>query len=205
MKIKICGIRREEDVCYLNEALPDYAGFIFADTRRKVTPEQALRLRQQLDRRISVFGVFVNEPIPEVCDRVREGCIDAVQLHGDETDSYIRELRGQVSLPIIKAERARETADIVAADRLSCDYLLLDTYRAGPYGGTGEVFCWDIIPERLEHPYFIAGGLNGENIVDAMEKTGCYGVDVSCGAETDGVKDLKKIKNIVKKVREWRK
>ena len=94
MKIKICGIRREEDVWMLNESMPDYAGFVFADTRRKVTAEQALKLRQQLDRKIPVFGVFVNAPLSVVCDRVRDGCIDAVQLHGDETERYIRELCG---------------------------------------------------------------------------------------------------------------
>lgn len=201
MKIKICGIRREEDVMFLNESLPDFAGFIFADTRRKVTKEQALRLRKLLDRRIEVFGVFVNAPVEEVCACVQNGSIDAVQLHGDETEEYIQEIRRHVSVPIIKAVRVRETSDILAADCLSCDYLLLDTYSAVQYGGTGRAFAWDIIPEKLTHPYFLAGGLYEGNIRDAMKCPCCYGLDVSGGVETDGIKDREKINEIIKIVR----
>lgn len=201
MKIKICGIRREEDVRYLNESLPDYAGFVFADTRRNVTPEQAQRLRRQMDRRISVFGVFVNAEHDFICERVREGSIDGVQLHGDETEEDIQSLRGEISVPLIKAVRVRETADILAADRLSCDFLLLDAYSRSQYGGTGKTFSWDMIPERLEHPWFLAGGLDEGNIRQAVECSGCYGVDVSGGVETDGVKDGEKIKRIIEIVR----
>lgn len=201
MKIKICGIRREEDVMFLNESLPDFAGFVFADTRRKVTREQALRLRKLLDRRVEVFGVFVNAPAGEVCGCVQNGSIDAVQLHGDETEEYIQEIRRHVSVPIIKAVRVRETSDILAADQLSCDYLLLDTYSAVQYGGTGQVFAWDVIPEKLIHPYFLAGGLHEGNIREAMKCPCCYGLDVSGGVETGGIKDREKINKIVKIVR----
>ena len=203
MKIKICGIRREEDVWMLNESMPDYAGFVFADTRRKVTAEQALKLRQQLDRKIPVFGVFVNAPLSVVCDRVRDGCIDAVQLHGDETERYIRELRGQVSVPVVKAVRVRRAEDITEADRLSCDFLLLDTFSPDQYGGTGRTFCWDIIPESLSHPLFLAGGLSEQNIQEAMEHVNCFGVDVSGGVETEGVKDPVKIKRMVEMVHQY--
>lgn len=201
MKIKICGIRREEDVLFLNESLPDFAGFIFADTRRKVTKGQALRLRQLLDRRIRVFGVFVNAPVEEVCACVHNGSIDAIQLHGDETEEYIQEIRHRVPAPVIKAVRVREASDILEADRLSCDYLLLDTYSAVQYGGTGKVFSWDIIPEGLTHPYFLAGGLCEENIREAMKCPHCYGLDVSGGVETGGVKDREKINKIIEIVR----
>lgn len=200
-RIKICGIRREEDVRYLNESLPDYAGFIFADTRRKVTPEQAQELRQMMDRRISVFGVFVNAEHAFICERVREGSIDVVQLHGDETEEDIQLLRKEISVPIVKAVRVREAADIEAADRLSCDFLLLDTYSRSQYGGTGKTFAWDIIPKKLEHPFFLAGGLDENNIREAMECVDCYGMDVSGGVETDGVKDREKIKRIIEIVR----
>lgn len=203
MKVKICGIRRREDVGYLNEILPDFAGFIFADTRRRVTPEQAWQLRQQMDRQIQVFGVFVNAPVEEVCGRVRDGSIDAVQLHGDETEEYIQKLRRMVDVPVIKAVRARKTADILTADTLSCDYLLLDTYSATQYGGTGKTFAWDIIPEKLKHPYFLAGGLNESNIREALDRVPCFGVDVSGGVETDGIKDEKKMKTIVNIVRAY--
>lgn len=203
MKVKICGIRRMEDVDYLNETMPDFAGFVFADTRRQVTPEQAWQLRQRLDRRIMAFGVFVNAPADIVCGRVKDGSIDAVQLHGDETEAYIRKLRTVIDVPVIKAVRARQAADILAADRLPCEYLLLDAYSPSQYGGTGRVFAWDIIPEKLSHPYFLAGGLNEGNIQEAMTRVSCFGVDLSGGVETDGIKDRNKIQTIVNIVRAY--
>lgn len=203
MKVKICGIRRMEDVDYLNESLPDFAGFVFADTRRQVTPEQAWRLRQKLDRRIEAFGVFVNAPAEVVRGCVCDGSIDAVQLHGDETEEYIRKLRKMIHVPVIKAVRASNTADILAADALSCEYLLLDTYSPARYGGTGRTFAWDIIPEKLCHPYFLAGGLNEGNIRDAVARVPCFGVDISGGVETDGVKDRQKMKTMINIVRAY--
>ncbi len=201
MKIKICGIRREEDVWFLNESMPDYAGFVYAPSRRNVTPEQALFLRRRLDRRIQVFGVFVNAPAEFICERVKEGSIDAVQLHGDESEQDILELKRQVMVPVIKAVRVREAADIWLADQLPCDFLLLDTFSSAGYGGTGKTFAWQMIPEGLEHPFFLAGGLDEHNIRQALEQAGCYGVDVSGGVETGGVKDGQKIRRLVEIVR----
>ncbi|MCI9418730.1 MAG: phosphoribosylanthranilate isomerase [Eubacterium sp.] len=201
MKIKICGIRREEDVRFLNKSMPDYAGFVYAPSRRNVTPEQALFLRRRLDRRIQVFGVFVNAPAEFICERVKEGSIDAVQLHGDESEQDILELKRQVMVPVIKAVRVREAADIWLADQLPCDFLLLDTFSSAGYGGTGKTFAWQMIPEGLEHPFFLAGGLDEHNIRQALEQAGCYGVDVSGGVETGGVKDGQKIRRLVEIVR----
>lgn len=208
MKIKICGIRRKEDIAYVNEAGPDYIGFVFADTRRKVTPEQAGRLRDSLDSGIKAVGVYVNAPVGQVADCVRAGSIDAVQLHGDETEEYIQRLREELEkvgkvVPVIKAVRVRSREDILAADRLSCDGLLLDTYSAIRYGGTGRTFSWDVIPEKLAHPYFLAGGLDAGNVRAALGSTGCAGVDVSGGVETEGVKDPEKIKEFVRIVRSF--
>lgn len=205
MKIKICGIRRREDAMYLNETLPDYTGFVFADTRRKVTPEQAADLRKLLDRKIQAFGVFVNAPADFVAGLAQDGVIDAIQLHGDETEEYITCLRKMTAVPIIKAVRAKDRDSIRNADRLSCDYLLIDTYSEKQYGGTGETFAWELIPEDLKHPYFLAGGLNAENVGEAIKSVrcrgNCLGVDVSGGVETDGYKDKEKIQEIVELVR----
>lgn len=207
MKIKICGIRRTEDVCFLNEALPDFTGFIFADTRRKVSREKAVGLYRMLDRRIKVFGVFVNAPPEFITGLANEGVIDAIQLHGDETEEDITFLKRETGLPVIKAVRAKDRDCILKADQLSCDYLLLDTYRAGQYGGTGETFSWDIIPEKLAHPYFLAGGLHEGNLACALNHVAghgmCLGVDVSGGVETDGYKDQEKIKKVVELVRSY--
>lgn len=207
MNIKICGIRRTEDVRFLNESLPDFTGFVFADTRRKVSREQATVLYRMLDRRIKVFGVFVNAPAEFIKGLAKEGVIDAIQLHGDETEEDIISLKRETGLPVIKAVRARDSESILQADHLSCDYLLLDTYRAGQYGGTGETFSWDMIPEKLEHPYFLAGGLHAQNLKCAMDHVSgrgiCLGVDVSGGVETNGYKDKEKIKRVVEIVRSY--
>lgn len=208
MKVKICGIRREEDVRYLNETMPDYAGFIFADTKRKVTEDQAALLRKWLDPRIQVFGVFVNEPVEKAAVLAGKGTIDVIQLHGDETEEYIRALRGMTKAPVIKAVRVKSREDIFLADRLPVDHLLLDTYHRVQYGGTGETFSWELIPEELEHSYLLAGGLDAGNIHQALStvknKGCCIGVDVSGGVETDGVKDFYKIKEVIKEVRSYR-
>lgn len=206
MKIKICGIRRREDVEYLNEAVPDFAGFVFADTRRQVSRERAAELKRLLRPDIKVFGVFVNAPIEQAAELVKRRTIDAVQLHGGESEEYICELRAQVNVPVIKAVRAKNCEAILAADELSCDYLLIDTYSEMQYGGTGRSFDWKVIPEGLKHPYFLAGGLNAANIQQAMEtvhcRGKCIGVDVSGGVETEGDKDKEKIYQMVKLVHE---
>ncbi len=208
MKIKICGIRREEDVRYLNETMPDYAGFIFADTKRKVTEDQATLLRRQLDPRIQVFGVFVNAPEEAVAAIAGKGTIDVIQLHGDETEEYIRALRGMTEAPIIKAVRVKNPEDILLTDRLPVDCLLLDTYHRGQYGGTGETFSWELIPEELKHSYLLAGGIEAGNIRQALstvkDKGCCIGIDVSGGVETNGVKDKEKIKKIIEIVHSYR-
>ncbi len=208
MKIKICGIRREEDVRYLNETMPDYAGFIFANSKRKVTEDHAALLRQQMDPRIQVFGVFVNAPEEAVAAIVGKGTIDVIQLHGDETEEYIRALRGMTEAPIIKAVRVKNPEDILLADQLPVDHLLLDAYHRGQYGGTGETFSWKLIPKELEHSYLLAGGLGAGNIRQALstakDKGCCIGIDVSGGVETNGVKDKEKIKKIIEIVRSYR-
>lgn len=207
MKIKICGIRRTEDVQYLNDILPDYTGFVFADTRRKVTKEQAAVLRNMLDRRVRAFGVFVNAPVWFVAELAEERIIDGIQLHGDEDENYIREVRKTTDVPVIKAVRVKDALTVKEADKLSCDYLLLDTYSKDKYGGTGETFSWSMIPAELRHSYFLAGGLNAANIRSAMEavsgRGNCLGLDLSGGVETDGYKDREKIKQVVEIVRTY--
>lgn len=202
-KIKICGLRRSEDIEYVNQCLPDYIGFIFANTRRNVTEEQARHLKKRLSPGISAVGVFVNEKNETIIRLVKQGIIDAIQLHGDETEETICLLKRKTDVPVIKAVRVRETEDILAADRLSCDFLLLDTYRKGVYGGTGEAFSWDKIPNNICHPFFLAGGLTLENLSKALSVP-AYGYDISGGVETAGVKDFEKIKQIMKLFSEWR-
>lgn len=199
-KIKICGLSRECDVDAVNTAKPDYIGFVFADkSKRKVSPETALRLKKKLDKNIKGVGVFVNNDIDFVVSLINWGIIDIVQLHGDEDENYINLLKSKINVPVIKAVRVKNTEDILNGDKLSVDYLLLDTYIKNEYGGSGKVFDWSLIPQ-ISKPYFLAGGLNTENILSA-KKVNAYCLDVSSGVETDGKKDKNKIIEIVKKVR----
>lgn len=199
-KIKICGLRRKEDITYVNECLPDYIGFVFAPSRRQITKEQAMDLKQMLNPKIKAVGVFVNEKPEVILDLVKSGVIDVIQLHGDESENDICKLKKDTKSPIIKAVRVKNSDDIWRADTLSCDYLLFDSYQKGSYGGTGMSFSWEIIPDDLKHPYFLAGGLNESNIEQAL-RIPAFGYDISGGVETEGVKDYKKIKKIMSMIR----
>ncbi|MFA0815006.1 MAG: phosphoribosylanthranilate isomerase [Anaerofustis sp.] len=199
-KIKICGLRRSEDIAAVNEAMPDYIGFVFAESRRRITKETARELKHLLDPNILSVGVFVNATLHEIMDICSDGIIDLIQLHGDESEKYTETLRSECGLPIIKAVRVASRQDILSAEHFPCDYLLLDTYQKDAYGGSGITFDWGLIPS-IEKPYFLAGGLNEENIAAAIKTCRPYCVDVSSGAETDGYKDREKIKRIVQTVR----
>ena len=185
MKIKICGLKRECDIDYVNEALPDYAGFIFAESKRKVSADQAFALKRGLSSSIKAVGVFVNHEISFIQDLLKREVIEIVQLHGNEDEEYI----SAVNAPVIKAVRLGERFDYPV------DYLLFDS----PSAGSGKTFDWDLIP-KTEKPFFLAGGINIGNIAEAM-KFNPYAIDVSSGVETDGFKDREKILEIVNKIK----
>ncbi len=200
-RIKICGLKRECDIDYANEFLPDYIGFIFANTKRYVTPELAKMLKARLDSRIKAVGVFVNEDIDLVCDIANGGTIDLIQLHGDEDENYINTIKQRTDKPIIKAVRVQSSQQVITAEKLPCDYLLLDTYRKEQYGGIGESFNWELIPKTLSKPFFLAGGLNSENILQAENTVKPYCLDISTGVEENGFKSREKIEEIIKLIR----
>lgn len=195
VKIKLCGLTRRCDIDWANELLPDYVGFVFAGSRRRVTDEQAAQLRNILREDIPAVGVFVDEPIDHAAALVRQGVIQLVQLHGAEDEGYIRELRRAVSAPVIQAFSVRSSEDIQAAGRSSADFVLLDHGA----GGTGRTFDWSLAAE-LDRPYFLAGGLHPGNAAAAAELRP-YAVDVSSGIETAGVKDRQKMIEFVRRIR----
>ena len=199
-KIKICGLTRKEDIESVNRWLPDYIGFVFCKSRRQVTAEQAALLKADLDNRIKAAGVFVNEPLNSIIKLCKCRIIDVVQLHGDEDEAYISNLKAQIDCPVIKAVRVQSSEQILQTEKLSCDFLLLDTYQKGQYGGSGETFDYAMIP-ILQKRFFLAGGLDGSNIAEAIRKCNPYGVDISSGLETDGLKDESKIRQIIQTVR----
>lgn len=203
-KIKICGLSRFSDIIAVNEVMPDYIGFVFAKSSRQVTADKARQLKRELDNKIQAVGVFVNSPIEEILSLAgaasgQERILDLIQLHGDEDESYIRKLKQHTDLPVMKAIRVQSAAQVQEARNLPCDYLLLDTCVKGVYGGAGIQFDWDMIP-RLTKPYFLAGGINRDNLLQAASRKP-YCIDVSSGAETDGRKDPAKIEELVKMLR----
>lgn len=198
MKLKFCGIRREEDVRYVNEVKPEYAGFVFAPSKRQVTLEQAKAFRAKIVPEVQVVGVFVNESPEVVIHCLKEKAIDLVQLHGDETNEEILQIKEKTGAKVIKAVRTKDVESIRKADQMDCDYLLLDAYQPGVYGGTGNAFDWTMIPVDLKHPFFLAGGLNASNIRQAIEQVPAYALDISGGIETENCKDLEKMKEIKK-------
>ena len=198
MKIKICGLFRSEDIDFANKTLPDYVGFVFAKSKRQIDRGTAADFRKRLDNSIKVVGVFVNGDIDFIAGLVSDGLIDLVQLHGDEDEEYVRRLRELIpeSVKIIKAFSVSEKSDVEKAERFPCNYILLDNGR----GGTGKAFCWDILKDNMPQRVFLAGGVNTGNIKDAAALTP-YCIDVSSGAETDGIKDFDKIAELVSAVR----
>ncbi len=200
-KIKICGLRRTEDIDFVNEFLPDYIGFVFANTRRKISYDTAKILSNRLDGRIISVGVFVDEPMENVIKLCNDNIINVVQLHGSEDGEYISKIKNHTDKKIIKAVRVQTREQIELADNLPVDYLLLDAYNSIIPGGTGERFNWDIIPQNLKKLFFLAGGLSEKNLKNAIETVSPYGVDLSSSVETDGYKDKLKIKKVIDIVR----
>lgn len=197
-RIKICGLMTTEDARVVNEAKADFAGMVFADTRRKVSRQRAEEIRKTLDEKIPAVGVFVNED-PEVIRELAEhGIINMIQLHGDEPPERIIYLKETTGLPVIKAFRIRDRDDLASIRTFPADYFLFDTYVEGSYGGTGQTFDWTCLQD-VDRPYFLAGGLRMDNIADAM-RTPAYALDISSGVETSGRKDREKILAVTKRV-----
>ena len=198
-RIKICGLTRPEDVRYVNTAKPDWCGFIlnFPSSRRNVTPEQARALRAGLDPDIRPVGVFVDRPAEEVGALLNSGVISVAQLHGREDDAYISVLRTLAPGCVVwRAFQLRSQADLAAADASGADLVLLDNGR-----GTGQTFDWSLAGS-VHRPFLLAGGLTPESIPRAVAALRPYGLDLSSGVETDGVKDPAKIQAAVTAARE---
>ena len=202
MKIKMCGLRRPDDIIYANEYLPDYIGFVFAESRRKVSGEEAKNLGAQLDPFIKKVGVFVNEPVRSLITISKQAGLDIIQLHGDEGEEYIKEVKHETGKELWKAVRVRMVKDIQEAQRLPADKLLLDSFSEESYGGTGKVMDFAVLDQAdIRIPYFIAGGLTVENLPEILKKAEPYGIDISSGIETEGVKDREKMLKVIQCVR----
>lgn len=221
-KIKMCGISKVETIPAVVEAQPDYMGLVFAPSKRQVTVEQAKILVEELHKQygnrysrdevqcsndvvqefIKTVGIFVNETLDNLVTIATEVNLDAVQLHGDEDEAFIQSLKERTNVEVWKAVQIRSAADAETWSDSSADMLLFDAYHKDERGGTGEVFDWSCLDE-FERPFMLAGGIDSTNVARAIRTVRPYGIDISSGIETDGVKDDEKIKaftNIVRTI-----
>ncbi len=200
-RIKICGLRRKEDIQIINALSPDYIGFILSPGfKRTVSFEEFVPLAESIRCGAKKTGVFVNEP---VCNILKFApYLDAIQLHGSEDSYTVLNVKELTNLEVIKAVRAKSKEDINAAQSLCCDKLLIDAYKEGHWGGTGQTADWSVVKSAdIKKPFFIAGGISAQNAESAVNALSPFGVDVSSSVETDGFKDFDKVKEIISIVR----
>ena len=188
-KIKLCGLSRPVDIDYVNQAKPDYCGFIvnFPKSRRNVTPEQVRALTARLSGDIIPVGVFVDESVETVAGLLEDGTIAVAQLHGHEDEAYLAALRKLTAKPIWQAFQIRSAADLERAKSSTANLVLLDSGQ-----GSGVTLDWRILAD-FPRPYVLAGGLTAENIPTAVQQVKPYAVDLSSGVETEGYKDYEKM------------
>ena len=224
-KVKMCGISKVETIPAIVDAKPDYMGLVFAPSKRQVTVEQAKTLVEELYKQnvvgnnseaeqtepvtsldtassetIKTVGVFVNETIENLLKIAEEVKLDVIQLHGDEDESFIQILKEQSNVEVWKAVQVRSAADAEKWIDSSADMLLFDAYHKDERGGTGEVFDWSSLDE-FERPFMLAGGIDSTNVARAIRTVRPYGIDISSGIETEGVKDNEKMKAFTNTVR----
>lgn len=195
-RIKLCGLSCLCDIETANKLKPDYIGFVFApQSRRYITPEQAAEMKRLLDPGICAVGVFTDETPEGAAELLNRGVIDMAQLHGNEDEAYIRKLRKLTDRPMIRAFQIKNGKDAAEAEQSQADYILLDSGA-----GTGTAFNWDLI-KNIKRSYFLAGGLDAENVPYGIKALRPFAVDVSSGIETDGKKDYGKMAAFVAAVR----
>ena len=215
-KVKLCGISKVDTIPAIVEAKPDYMGLVFAPSKRQVTVEQAKTLVEELhkvyvkkygsdteqdkDDTIKTVGVFVNETVDNLVTIAKEVNLDAVQLHGDEDETFIQSLKERTNVEVWKAVQIRSAADVEEWIDSSADMLLFDAYHKDERGGTGEVFDWSSL-DAFERPFMLAGGIDSTNVARAIRTVRPYGIDISSGIETNGVKDDEKITAFTKIVK----
>ena len=215
-KVKMCGISKVETIPAVVEAKPDYMGLVFAPSKRQVTVDQAKTLVEELHRgyaqkygsdtehdkndTIKTVGVFVNETVDNLVTIANEANLDAVQLHGDEDETFIQSLKERTNVEVWKAIQIRTAADTEKWIDSSADMLLFDAYHKDERGGTGEVFDWSSL-DAFERPFMLAGGIDSTNVARAIRTVRPYGIDISSGIETNGVKDDEKITAFTKIVK----
>lgn len=203
MKIKFCGIRRLEDVAAVNLCQPDYMGMILSGGfRRSISQEQAQRLVQEKSDAIAAVGVFVNESSETICRMAEQLHLQVIQLHGNESAEQIQTLQQKIGLPVWKALRIGTLEELEAAGTNPADCLILEGKMGAGIGGTGVCADWELLARHSwNRSFFLAGGLQLENVLEAIATVSPTGVDFSSGIEEDGVKSLRRMKQLMTLIR----
>lgn len=199
IKVKICGITEHEEAKAAATAGADMLGFVFAESRRRVTPEMAREMACDLPKEVGTVGVFVNETKEEVTRIARLAGLTYIQLHGEEDPDYCRSL----PLPVIKAFSISCRNDLAAINDYECAYYLLDSPGTSFRGGSGKAFDWSLLKGSCipEGRLMLAGGLSRGNVLEALREVSPDAVDVSSGVETNGRKDTLKVFDFIKTVK----
>lgn len=203
MRIKFCGIRRLEDVAAVNLCQPDYMGMILSGGfRRSISQEQAQRLVQEKSDAIAAVGVFVNESSETICRMAEQLHLQVIQLHGNESAEQIQTLQQKTGLPAWKALRIGTLEELEAAGTNPADCLILEGKMGAGIGGTGVCADWELLARHSwNRSFFLAGGLQPENVLEAIATVSPTGVDFSSGIEEDGVKSLRRMKQLMTLIR----
>ena len=203
MKIKFCGIRRLEDVAAVNLCQPDYMGMILSGGfRRSISQEQAQRLVQEKSDAIAAVGGFVNESSEIICRMAEQLHLQVIQLHGNESAEQIQTLQQKTGLPVWKALRIGTLEELEAAGTNPADCLILEGKTGAGIGGTGVCADWELLARHSwNRSFFLAGGLQPENVLEAIATVSPTGVDFSSGIEEDGVKSLRRMKQLMTLIR----
>jgi len=203
VKVKICGITNFEDAAAAMDMGADLLGFNFyPESPRYVTPTEAANIVNRLPGFIDIAGVFVNASLEQIQETISECQLDWVQLHGDESPQFCRAFL-TLNVKTMKAIRVKDQSDIQQAENYFTDAILLDAFDPEKYGGTGLTFDWNIVG-HINKRVFLAGGINPDNAVTAIE-LGVYGIDVCSGVEAEpGKKDHKKMKKLFENIRHLR-
>jgi len=225
IKVKICGLTSHKDIAIVNKAQPNYAGFVFAPGRRILEVEYARQLITELDRSVYPVGVFVNETIERIIEITKKCSLKVIQLHGQESTDTVQALKKAIKstvdddVEVWKAVRVKDELSLEEIERFTAKSftetlepflssnpkdtqprILLDTWNPNLQGGTGETFIWHLL-KGLSIPFILAGGLTPENVENSIDSTKPWGVDVSSGVETDGMKSEEKVMKFVASVR----
>jgi phosphoribosylanthranilate isomerase len=202
MKVKICGITDEKSLYDAIEAGADAIGFVFANSKRKITIEKAINLSYHVPPHILKIGVFVNETEENIKKIFTKVSLDFIQLHGDETPQFCKSIK----LPVIKAFSINNMEDVDKASRYEVPYYLFDGAKGAYHGGNGETFDWNLL-EVMNFPkekIILAGGLTPKNVEEAIKVVSPLMVDVSSGVETNEKKDKDKVTEFIKLAKQRR-